>query len=77
MENTPLTSNEQNRIFIFILLLLPTVFAGVGVLPALFLIFGFFMTKRSEDFGHIEVAIRNFKIYMAIITLVFCRILGV
>ena len=61
--NQPLTSGDHSKIIIFILLFLPSVFFGVGVIPAIFLIFGIFMMKKNEDFSHIETAVNNFKGY--------------
>ena len=53
MENTlidqPLTSNEQNKIIIFILLLAPAVVLLVGIVPAFFLAYGIFMMKRLNS----------------------------
>lgn len=64
--NTPLSSNDLAKILIFTLLLLPIIGFGFGVIPAIFLIFGIFMMKKTQDFSHIETAVRNFKIYMQI-----------
>jgi hypothetical protein len=66
MKNTPLSSGEQSKIILFILLLLPAIFLAAGILPAIFLIFGFSMMKRNEDFGYIEAAVRAFKVYTVI-----------
>ena len=64
--NTPLNSNDLAKILIFTLLLLPPIGFGVGVIPAIFLIFGIFMMKKTQEFSHIETSVRNFKIYMQI-----------
>jgi hypothetical protein len=63
MSNQPLNSSEQSKLLIFSLLLAPAVLLGVGVIPALFLAFGIFMTKKHEDFSHISTAVRNFRGY--------------
>ncbi len=63
MQNQPLSSNEQAKLFIFSLLLAPAVFLIIGVIPASFLVFGFYMMKKNEDFSNIETAVRNFKWY--------------
>ncbi|WP_212667422.1 SHOCT domain-containing protein [Neptunomonas phycophila] len=61
--NQPLTSGDHSKIVIFILLFLPSIFFGVGVIPAIFLIFGIFMMKKNEDFNHIETAVKVFRGY--------------
>lgn len=61
--NKPLDSNDAGKLFVFALLsILPTIF-GVGLVPALFLLFGIFMLRKSGDFGHIETAARNYRIF--------------
>lgn len=64
--NTPLSSNDFAKILIFTLCLLPIIGFGFGIIPAIFLIFGIFMMKKTQDFSHIETSVRNFKIYMQI-----------
>ena len=69
MTNTPLSSTEQSKLLIFLLLLLPSLFFIVGIIPAIFLIFGLVMMKKNSDFSHIETAARNYKgyVYIALI----------
>ena len=64
--NTPLSSNDLAKILIFTLLMLPPIGFGVGVIPAIFLVFGIFMMKKTLEFSHIETAVRNVKIYLFI-----------
>ncbi len=64
MENQPLNSNEHAKILVFVLLLLPSVIFGVGVIPALFLIAGVWMMKKNGAFSYIKVAVKGFKIYL-------------
>lgn len=66
MTETPLSSNDFGKIFVFALLLIPTVFIGLGAIPALLLAFGFFMMKKTGDFDHIRTAVRNYNIYCAL-----------
>lgn len=67
MKNSPLSSTEQSKVFIFSLLSLPLIFPlFVGILPAIFLIFGIFMMKKNSDFSHITTAVKNTKIYACI-----------
>lgn len=75
MKNKPLSSNDQSKLLIFILMLLPSVVMGVGVIPALFLGFGVFMLKKHEDFSHIETAVRNSRVYI-LLMLVGCIVTG-
>lgn len=67
MKNQPLTSVEQSKIMIFSLLLFPTIFVFIGVIPVLFIAFGVFMMNKSKDFSHIETAVRNFRWYVMLI----------
>lgn len=64
MTKQPLNSNDLAKILIFILLLLPSIGFGFGLIPAIFLIFGIFMMKKTHEFSHVETAVKNFKIYM-------------
>ncbi len=73
MSNLPLNSNDQSKILIFGLLMLPTIVFLVGVIPVLFLAFGIYMMKRNEDFSHIVTATRNFRGYVILI-LIGCLI---
>jgi hypothetical protein len=70
--NQPLTSGDHSKIVIFILLFLPSIFFGVGVIPAIFLIFGIFMMKKNEDFSHIETAVKAFRGYTFLALLICC-----
>lgn len=64
MKNSPLSSTEQSKVFIFSLLSLPLIFPLlVGILPAIFLIFGIVMMKKNSDFSHITTAVKNTRIY--------------
>ena len=60
----PLSSNDLAKMLIFAMLLLPIIGFGVGVIPVVFLIFGIFMIKKTQEFSHIQTAVRNFKAYM-------------
>ncbi|KWT98102.1 MULTISPECIES: hypothetical protein [unclassified Variovorax] len=62
----PLTSSDQSKIFIFGLLLVPSLFF-VGIIPVLFLAFGVWMLKKNADFSHMETAVRNFRGYWFIV----------
>ena len=58
MTNMPLTSGEQAKIFIFVLLIIPTLLIFVGILPAVFLLFGVFLLKKNQDFSAIETSVK-------------------
>lgn len=67
MTNKPLSSADLSKILIFVLLLVPTIlFFFAGVIPAIFLLFGFIMMKKNADFSHIETAARNYRILLTI-----------
>ena len=61
--NKPLDSNDAGKLFVFALLSIPPTIFGVGLVPALFLLFGIFMLRKSGDFGHIETAARNYRLF--------------
>lgn len=46
------------------MLMLPTIPLGGGIIPVLFLAFGLYMMKKSEDFSHLSTAVKNTKIYL-------------
>jgi hypothetical protein len=62
--NTPLTSGEQGKVFVFALLMLPTLLAIVGILPAIFLIFGVVLLKKNKDFSAIETSVKLMRGYL-------------
>ncbi len=64
MTNQPLNSGEQGKLLIFTLLFAPSVFLGVGAIPAIFLGLGLFMMKKNEDFSSVEIAVKYFKVYV-------------
>ncbi len=64
MNNTPMTSNEQIKLLIFVMLLAPSILLFVGIIPALFLIFGVGMMRKNNDFSHIETSAKIYKYYV-------------
>lgn len=73
MSNTPLSSTDHSKILFFTLLMLPPTGFFVGILPTVFLLFGIFMMKKSNDFSHIDTAVRNAKYYLyALIAIAAC-----
>ncbi len=67
----PLTSQDQSKLLIFTLLMLPTIPLMLsGVIPTILLTFGIYMMKKSQDFSHVEVAVKNFKRYTYLIVLI-------
>ncbi|KHA60560.1 hypothetical protein NL53_10875 [Vibrio variabilis] len=71
MQNQPMSSGDQIKLLIFTLLLAPSVMFFVGIIPAVFLIFGLYMMKRNQDFSSIDAAVKAYNGYMwlAIISL--------
>lgn len=76
MTSHPLNSNEQAKIIIFVLLMVPLVIFIVGIIPAIFLASGVFLTKKNKDFEHIKTAVRNFQIY-CLLPLIGCLLAAV
>ena len=70
MKDQPLQSNEQSKIIIFSVLLLPSMVFLFGIIPVLFLVFGIYMMKKNSDFIHIETAVKNFRVYCYIAILI-------
>lgn len=72
--NKPLNSGDTGKLFVFALLAVPPAIFVVGIVPVLLLLFGVFMFRKSGDFGHIETAARNYRIFC---TLAFLGLVGV
>jgi len=62
--NQPLDGSDQAKLLIFSLLMVPCVVLLVGVLPAIFLVFGIYMMKKNQDFSSIDAAVKNFRGYV-------------
>jgi hypothetical protein len=63
LHNQPLSSSDQGKLLIFSLLLAPSIVFLVGVIPAIFLVFGIYMMKKNQEFSSIDTAVKNFKGY--------------
>lgn len=63
MQNQPLSSSDQGKLLIFLLLLAPSIVFLFGVIPTIFLVFGLYMMKKNQDFSSIDTAVTNFKGY--------------
>lgn len=61
METPPSPSSANSKLFLFALLLLPTTL--IGVIPFLFLGFGFTMFWHTKNLNYVEIAVRNCKMY--------------
>lgn len=67
----PLTSEDQSKLLIFALLMLPTIpLMLAGVIPIVLLAFGIYMMRKSQDFSHVEVAVKNFKRFTYLVALI-------
>ncbi len=70
MNNKPLSANEHFKIVIFMLLLIPLIFPlMVGILPVLFLTFGYYMMKKNNDFSSVAASVKAVKIYCTVATI--------
>ena len=68
MNNKPLSATEHLKIVIFIPLLIPSIFpALLGIIPVLFLAFGYYMMKKNSDFSSLEVSVKSATIYYKIV----------
>jgi len=75
LKNEPLNSTEHTKILIFLFLAIPTVLMLVGILPVLFLAFGFIMMKKNNDFSSVEVSVKIVKIYCHLMLVLFFSLL--
>lgn len=64
--NKPLNSNEQAKVLGFILLMVPPAIGVIGIIPAIFLLFGMVMLKRSGDVSYIITAAKLAKAYICV-----------
>jgi len=64
LRNQPLDGSDQGKLLIFSLLMVPSVVLLVGVLPAIFIVFGIYMMKKNQDFSSIDAAVKNFRGYV-------------
>lgn len=72
--NKSFSSSDAGKLFVFALLAVPPTIFVVGIVPVLLLLFGGFMLRKSGDFGHIETAARNYRIFC---TLAFLVLVGI
>ena len=71
MKNEPLSALEHLKIVIFLPLLIPSVFPYLlGIIPVLFLAFGYYMMKKNSDFSSLEVSVKAAKIYYIIVMII-------
>ena len=71
--NQPLDGNDQVKLLVFTLLMLPSVVSLAGVLPAIFLGFGIYMMKKNQDFSSIDASVKIFRgyVWLALIVGIF------
>lgn len=72
--NEPLASGDQAKIFVFSLLLVPTIFTFVGILPAIFIGFGIVLLKKNKDFSAVETSVKLVFGYLWIFLVVISAI---
>jgi len=69
-------SNDAGKLFVFVLLAIPPTVFLVGIVPVLLLLFGVFLLRKSGDFGHIETAARNYRIFCTLAFIVLVVVAG-
>lgn len=72
--NRPLATGDQAKVFVFALLMAPTIFAFVGILPAIFIAFGVVLLKKNRDFSAIETSVRLVFGYLSICLVIILAI---
>lgn len=68
MQGKPLSSGQQTGMLIFILMMIPAIGFGGGIIPALLMVWGLIMARRNQDFSYIRntmVAIRWYLYLLA------------
>lgn len=68
MQDKPLSSGQQTGMLIFILMMIPAIGFGGGILPALLMVWGMIMARRNQDFSYIRntmIAIRWYLYLLA------------
>ncbi|SEN89180.1 hypothetical protein SAMN04488003_1561 [Loktanella fryxellensis] len=79
MKNEPLIANEHYKIFLFLLLLIPSILLLVGIIPALALAIGYYLMKKNRDFSSIEASVKALNIYwklIAVLTLIWAAVVA-
>lgn len=74
MVDKPLSSGDVVKVVTFVLLFLPTIVFAVGVIPALFLIVGFFLMRKNSEFAYLSSAISAARLYLILVFLVCCGV---
>ena len=42
----------------------------VGIIPVLFLAFGYYMMKKNNDFSSVEASVKAFNIYLMLVAII-------
>jgi hypothetical protein len=77
MNDQPLTSSDNLKLMIFAMISTVTALMIIGLIPALVICYSIFMTKKHQDFSHIETAVNFLKVifliglFMSIIVFVY------
>ena len=71
-----MSSGEKGKLLIFSLLMAPSLIFMVGIIPAIFLVFGIYMMKKNLDFSSIDTAVKNFKRYVWLV-LIGCTLISI
>ena len=68
MTNKPVTSENQLKLVLFSLVVLSLIaLIGIGVIPAIFLVFSIVMMKKNNDFSYITEVYKGCLIYSVIV----------
>lgn len=67
MKNEPLSADEHLKIVAFTLLIIPSFFVIIGVIPAIILATGIYLTKKNKDFSGIEASTKAARIFYQIV----------
>jgi hypothetical protein len=67
----PLTSSELTSVMMFLLIFAASSFAFIGIIPIIFLLFGVFMMKKNHCFSYLDTALKNTKVYLALLVVIF------
>jgi len=69
LKNEPLSATEHFKVGMFLLLLIPPIIFLIGIIPVLFLAFGYYMMKKNNDFSSVEASVKAFNIYLMLVAI--------
>ncbi|WP_404299090.1 SHOCT domain-containing protein [Halomonas sp.] len=69
MQEKPLSSGQQTGMLIFILMMIPAIGFGGGILAALLMVWGMIMARRNQDFSYIRNTMIAIRWYLYLLAL--------